>query len=352
MGHVPAPPSTNSAIACAPQADDDARPNTAEPNIATSSLVCGGDLPSHELSASSAIAAAAGSPGATEAGPARRGADAPSANGSEACTSTIAASSSEARAPARGEGAPSASCDGSEQAGSGRTANATNAIQRGSGSPCHLLVVGDSLSDAKSGGGGYWLAMNQRCRCKVTSLAKGGAMVNQMRALLFEHLEAAPHYSHVIVFGGVNDLYSDLTAKRTVAKITSDLELMYDAMHQRRTEVIAITVTPWGGFRRYFTDHRWQNTLTLNQWIRGTHARGLTDQVIDGERLLACGEAERLCDAYAAPYRDGLHFGPLGHQRLAEELARALGPVYCPVTPDDGSNRVTLDESEKQEPAH
>ena len=118
------------------------------------------------------------------------------------------------------------------------------------------------------------------------------------------------------------------------------------------TEVIAVTVTPWGGFRRYFTDHRWQNTLMLNQWIRAAHEHGLIDQVIDGERLLACSQAERLCDAYAAPYRDGLHFGPLGHQRLAEELARALGPVHCPVAPDDGSNHVTLDESEKQEPAH
>lgn len=203
---------------------------------------------------------------------------------------------------------------------------------------CRLLAVGDSLTDPKSGGGRYLNEARERCECQVTNLGKGGAMVNQIRARLLSHFaETRGTYSHVVIFGGVNDLYSDLTAKRTVAKIEADLELMYRAARARGARVIAMTVTPWGGFKRYFTPHRWQNTLTLNRWIRESRRRGLTDHVIDGEQLLSCGMAERLCEDFALPYRDGLHFGPGGHARLATELVKALAISGCGAEPDDGS---------------
>ena len=46
-------------------------------------------------------------------------------------------------------------------------------------------------------------------------------------------------YTHVIVFGGVNDLYSDITAKRTVAKIESDLSTMYASAREHGAKVVA-----------------------------------------------------------------------------------------------------------------
>ena len=55
--------------------------------------------------------------------------------------------------------------------------------------------------------------------------AKGGAMVNQMRRSLATGpfaSDAAP-FTHALVFGGVNDLYSDETAGRSVPKIEADL---------------------------------------------------------------------------------------------------------------------------------
>jgi lysophospholipase L1-like esterase len=202
--------------------------------------------------------------------------------------------------------------------------------------PCRLLAVGDSLTDPQSNGGGYLASAQERCSCDVTNIAKGGAMVNQMRRSLLAHLaETKNLYTHVVIFGGVNDLYSDRTAQRTVKKITADLEVMYRAARSHGASVVGVTVAPWGGFRRYFTELRWQHTLELNRWLRKAAPRQL-DAVVDAEQLLGCGVAERLCARYAAPYRDGLHFGPLGHRRLAEALVRALGPRQCPPTPDDG----------------
>lgn len=202
---------------------------------------------------------------------------------------------------------------------------------------CRLLAAGDSLTDRRSGGGGYLELARRSCGCEITNLGKGGDMTNQIRKRFLAHLHASDEkYTHAVIFGGVNDLYSDLTAKRNVAKISADLEAMYRASKQRGMTVIAITVTPWGGFTRYFSEHRWSNTLRLNAWIRDGVSRGLTDAVVDGEHLLACGDEARLCARFAAPYRDGLHFGPEGHRELALALVRALGPPLCPRPPDDG----------------
>jgi lysophospholipase L1-like esterase len=203
---------------------------------------------------------------------------------------------------------------------------------------CNLLAAGDSLTDPRSGGGGYLDLAVRACHCRVTNLGKGGAMVNQMRKRFVAQLEGTHElYTHAVIFGGVNDLYSDLTAKRTVRKINADLEAMYQASKARGLNVVAITVAPWGGFKRYFSQHRWANTLEVNAWIRASTSRGLSDAVIDAEHLLACGDAQRICESYAVPYRDGLHFGPKGHHQIALALVRALGAAYCTGLPDAGS---------------
>jgi lysophospholipase L1-like esterase len=169
-------------------------------------------------------------------------------------------------------------------------------------------------------------------------------MVNQMRRRFFSQVVApgAPAYSHVIVFGGVNDLYSDLTAGRTNDKIERDLMAMYRAARERGAQVVAITVTPWGGFSKYFNARRGRATRALNRWILDRAPGPLLEQApggpaspadkkqrgparavdyaIDGFSLLSCGDPDRLCDRYAAPFRDGLHFGPAGHQVLGEAV--------------------------------
>ncbi len=149
-------------------------------------------------------------------------------------------------------------------------------------------------------------------------------MVNQMRRRfesdVFDRTTdpSKPAYTDVIVFGGVNDLYSDLTAGRTVSKIAADLTAMYTTARAHGLRVIAVTVSPWAGFRRYYTPARAATTTELNRWISSQEGAGTVARVVDSYPLLACGEA--LCERYAAPFRDGLHFGPEGHRRLAGAL--------------------------------
>lgn len=192
-----------------------------------------------------------------------------------------------------------------------------------------VAAVGDSLTDFAANGGLYLRYLKERCpESRFDGFGKGGEMVNQMRRRfvrdVFEKNDGAEKYTHVIVFGGVNDLYSDLTAKRTVPKIEADLTAMYAAAHEHGAKVIAVTVTPWGGFTRYFNESRARTTEELNRWILAEGQRGAIDHAVDAHPLLSCGDPLRLCERYAAPFKDGLHFGPEGHKRLAEALAQAV----------------------------
>lgn len=183
-------------------------------------------------------------------------------------------------------------------------------------------MLGDSLSDEAVGGGGFVKLLRERCPgATFDNRAKGGFMVNQIRKRLeTQVLAEGNRYSHAIVFGGVNDLYSDQTAGRSLARIESDLDHIYDALRARGTDVVAITVTPWAGFKRWYTPERGQNTLRLNDWILDRAANGVVAEAVDAYPLLSCGEPERLCPELAAPFKDGLHFGKLGHQKVAQAL--------------------------------
>jgi lysophospholipase L1-like esterase len=194
--------------------------------------------------------------------------------------------------------------------------------------PYVVAVLGDSLSDPKVGGGGYLAYVQERCpKTRIDNFAKGGWMVNQMRRRFEEEVLADPVpggvYSHLVVFGGVNDMYSDLTAGRTPPKIQGDLSRIYARARERGMKVVALTVAPWGGFTRYFTPHRGEATLTVNQWIFGEQRAGAIDVVVDAYALLSCGEPEKLCAEYEPPFRDGLHFGKVGQRKLGEALYEA-----------------------------
>lgn len=187
-----------------------------------------------------------------------------------------------------------------------------------------VAVVGDSLTDRKSHGGGFVRELERRCpQSRFDNFGKGADMVNQMRRRFRSELyrSGAPSYTHVIVFGGVNDLYSDLTAKRSNDKIEADLGQMYDWAKQGGAKVVAVAVTPWGGFTRYYNQRRGENTLRLNRWMRDQVGERV-DHFVDAYALLACGE--RLCPEFAEPYRDGIHFGRRGHEALGEALFSAV----------------------------
>jgi lysophospholipase L1-like esterase len=189
--------------------------------------------------------------------------------------------------------------------------------------PVVVAAMGDSLTDARSGGGKFLDGLRERCpKSRFDNYGKGGQMVNQMRRRFSDDLfgPGKPAYTHVIVFGGVNDLYSDLTAGRTPALIERDLAAMYEDAHRHGVKVVAITVAPWGGFTRYYNASRGAATLAVNRWIEAQRDAGAIEGAVDAYAMLSCGDPSMLCPKYAAAFGDGLHFGPEAHARLAEAL--------------------------------
>src|SRR5664280_292980 len=186
--------------------------------------------------------------------------------------------------------------------------------------PCHVLAIGDYLKGWRT-----------RCPdCRFTNIGRGGAMVNQMLWRLRRHLSEFPeNYSHWVIFGGVNDLYSDVTANRTLEKIERDLAEIYELGRTHANIVIAITVAPWGGFHRWYSEVRGSNTRSLNKWITQAQKQGIVDIVIDAGDSLSCGDPMQLCPDLMPPFRDGLHFGPEGHRRLGASLISALDGTAC-----------------------
>ncbi|MBX3184354.1 MAG: hypothetical protein KF915_17125 [Polyangiaceae bacterium] len=190
-----------------------------------------------------------------------------------------------------------------------------------------VAAIGDSLTDERSYPKTYVAALRAACpKSRFDNYGVGGNMVNQMRRRFVREVFAPgrPAYTHVIVFGGINDIYSDETAKRTPAKITADLSEMYREASARGARVVALTIAPWAGFKRWYNPSRAAATHEVNRFIREALPNGQVDAVIDTGVLLSCGDPERLCDDLSAPFKDGLHFGAAGHARLAETLKTAV----------------------------
>lgn len=189
-----------------------------------------------------------------------------------------------------------------------------------------VAAMGDSLTDPRSHGGKYLDYLRERCpHSRFDSYGKGGNMVNQMRKRFARDVfgdgtkAKRPRYDHVIILGGIADIGSNVTAKRTVAKIESDLGEMYRITHEHGASVIALTVPPWGGFITY-DEPRHAMTIELNDWIRRKPAN--VDNAVDIYPLLSCGEAKKLCPEYGWP--DKLHWSKKGHDIVGRALYEAL----------------------------
>lgn len=239
---------------------------------------------------------------------------------------------------------PDRSAVSAEDAAGGTTADASSAnpsattsaaIQADQAAPLtppptryQVAAIGDSITDERSYPHAYLRQLRDACpKSRWDNYGVGGNMVNQMRRRFNAAVlgPGKPKYTHLIVMGGVNDVYSDKTAGRTPALIEADLSYMYQRAKDAKIAVIGVTVTPWGGFTRYYNAERAAATHEVNAWILGQVGASL-DRAIDAFSLLSCGDPERLCAEYAAPFKDGLHFGELGHARLVEALRRDVFP--------------------------
>ena len=195
-----------------------------------------------------------------------------------------------------------------------------------------VIALGDSITDPSSVGGAYLTYLGRHCpNNPLLNLGKGADMLNQMRKRWIDytdlHQEELKDYGTLIVYGGVNDLYSDETAFRTVDKMLSDIATIDARAAQFGLRRIYITVSPWGGFKRWYSAKRGKDTIRFNEELLKL-ASPPEVLVLDSYPLLSCGSSEILCPEYALPHRDGLHPGKKGHQILGEALVK-LGFANC-----------------------
>jgi lysophospholipase L1-like esterase len=188
-----------------------------------------------------------------------------------------------------------------------------------------VAAMGDSLTDQRSHGGKYLEHLAEKCpESRFDSYGVGGNMVNQMRKRFARDIlgsgsaEDKPHYTHVLILGGINDICSDESAARTNDKIKADLSAMYKMAHNRGIEVIALTLPPWGGFTRYYNKRRARSTFDLNRWIKQQETEQRVEKVVDIFPVLSCGEPEELCEPYGWP--DKVHWSKKGHGVVGKVL--------------------------------
>lgn len=191
-----------------------------------------------------------------------------------------------------------------------------------------VAAIGDSLTDPKSHGGIYLEVLRERCPAsRFESYGVGGNMASMMRTRFLRDVfgedppgtksDERPAWTHVIVLGGLGDVLSNITAKKSAASIERDIGWMVAETRKRGAKALVMTLPPWAGAKQY-DNVRAQMAVEVNAWILAETGRSI-DATFDTRPVLSCGRPERLCDGLA--FKDGLHWSRAGQTKLGEALA-------------------------------
>ncbi|MCC6217247.1 MAG: SGNH/GDSL hydrolase family protein [Polyangiaceae bacterium] len=192
-----------------------------------------------------------------------------------------------------------------------------------------VAAIGDSLTDPRSGGGGYLEVLRARCPAsRFDAYGVGGQRTGHLRWRFAREVLGvgagpnAPRYDHVVVLAGVNDLGVQSVRAASSRAARENLAWMYAAARRHGVATIALTLPPWTGVTS--RDARAAETLALNDWIRGRAAAGDVDRVVDVFPLLSCGDSDRLCPSLRRFSDDLVHWNRAGHELVGGALAREI----------------------------
>jgi lysophospholipase L1-like esterase len=190
-----------------------------------------------------------------------------------------------------------------------------------------VAAIGDSLTDTRVGGGRYMKHLARLCPAsRFDTYGIGGQQTVDMRARFDDDVFGAGRkdpkvqYTHLIILGGVNDLYGGTVGAARIARIEAQLGAMYAAARARNVAVIALTVPPWG---HAGGAHDLAVTATLNGWIVDRAKSGEIADAVDLSPLVACGKSQTLCVPYRKTYDDQVHWNDDGHAVVAAAIHRA-----------------------------
>jgi len=189
-------------------------------------------------------------------------------------------------------------------------------------------AMGDSITAARSPN--YLDRLHDRC---PGMLFEGRGISGQGTTAMRERFASdivSRSYDDVIIFGGINSLGG------SVDQVKADLQAMYNAAHEARMRVIAVSVTPWKGWTvgprgLDWTEERQRKTDELNEWILSRPRN--VDVVVDVYSAL---EDPNNADALKPEYDDGRHLHPnaAGQRVIGDAIyAAAYRGTVRPVQP-------------------
>lgn len=189
-----------------------------------------------------------------------------------------------------------------------------------------ILCFGDSLSAETKGAPAYWRYIKPSGTTLVNGIAKEskGYGGQQVAAILkaSKAIVAKVHPTDVVFLAGVNDIASS----RTAAKVIADLQAAWDYYHAQGARVIAVKLTPWFGYTKYFGAGK----KTAQPFREVTNA---VNAYLDSQRGKTGGpevvvETASLGDSNGALLKEysagGLHMANAGKKALAALVAKAL----------------------------
>lgn len=186
-----------------------------------------------------------------------------------------------------------------------------------------ILCFGDSLSAETKGAPAYWRYLKPTGTTLVNGSSKGYGG-QQVAAILkaSKAIVAKVHPTDVVFLAGVNDIASSHTA----AKVIADLQAAWDYYHAQGARVIAVKLTPWFGYARYFaagkkTAQPFRDaTNAVNAYIDSRRGKKDGPEVVVETASLG-DENGALKQEYSA---GGLHHSNAGKKALAALVAKAL----------------------------
>jgi lysophospholipase L1-like esterase len=181
-----------------------------------------------------------------------------------------------------------------------------------------VAVIGDSITDFRSHGGGYVRTLASMCpKSRFDGYGVGGQRASDLRARFQEELFARgkPPYTHVIIEGGVNDLLVGTMDDARLAAMEGDFAAMYAMARARGVEVISLTVPAF----LHATRLQLAMDDALDDFMIANAPRA-----VDLRDLLGCkDDAGAVCPAFRRVPQDSVHWNARGHELVAAALRDA-----------------------------
>ena len=169
-----------------------------------------------------------------------------------------------------------------------------------------VLCIGNSIT----ANGGYVNYLRYKCKQPFDNMGIAGAPTRLLRST-FKSIRKKEIYKDLIILGGVNNIID-------IKSVTNDLQWIYTTAKENGIRVIALTITPWKGYKTWNKDKQ-KNTDAVNKWIM-TQAKDIDIRVDTYTPMEASWRKDRLKKEFRD---DSLHPNSEGQKFLGEIIYKA-----------------------------